>query len=74
MNRFNIIPPLPLGEPSPLLKSPGIRFIPYLAFGVFVFWFTSVSDLNDFVRGYLLILQIQGGLLLLYLLMYKLKK
>jgi hypothetical protein len=51
-----------------------MRFLPYALFGLCAFSLTSVAELNYFFRGYLVLLEIQTGILIVYLLMPKIKK
>jgi uncharacterized membrane protein len=48
-----------------------MRFTPYLALGILVFSLNSASELNYFFRGYLVILEAQAGIVLLYFAMSK---
>ncbi|MEG5062385.1 hypothetical protein QUB33_02040 [Microcoleus sp. B3-A4] len=51
-----------------------MRFAPYGALGLLIFSFNSGSELNYFLRGYLVILQAQVGIVLLYFVMSKFRK
>ncbi|MEG4074511.1 hypothetical protein QUA30_17735 [Microcoleus sp. Pol14C2] len=51
-----------------------MRFAPYAALGLLIFSFNSGSELNYFLRGYLVILQAQVGIVLLYFAMSKFRK
>ena len=51
-----------------------MRFAPYLALGILIFSLNSASELNYFLRGYLVILEAQAGIVLLYFAMSKLRK
>jgi hypothetical protein len=51
-----------------------MRFTPYAALGLLIFSFNSGSELNYFLRGYLVILQAQVGIVLLYFAMSKFRK
>jgi len=51
-----------------------MRFAPYAALGILIFSFNSGSELNYFLRGYLVILQAQVGIVLLYFAMSKFRK
>ncbi|EGK87763.1 hypothetical protein D0A34_07310 [Microcoleus vaginatus PCC 9802] len=51
-----------------------IRFAPYAALGILIFSLNSGSELNYFLRGYLVILQAQVGIVLLYFAMSKFRK
>lgn len=51
-----------------------MRFAPYAALGVLIFSLNSGSELNYFLRGYLVILQAQVGIVLLYFAMSKFRK
>jgi hypothetical protein len=51
-----------------------MRFLPYALFGLCTFSLTSVAELNYFFRGYLILLEIQTGILIVYLLMPKIYK
>jgi len=39
-----------------------MRFAPYAALGLLIFSFNSGSELNYFLRGYLVIIQAQAGI------------
>jgi hypothetical protein len=51
-----------------------MRFAPYAALGLLIFSLNSGSELNYFLRGYLVILQAQVGIVLLYFGMSKFRK
>lgn len=51
-----------------------MRFAPYAALGILIFSLNSGSELNYFLRGYLVILQAQVGIVLLYFAMAKFRK
>ncbi|MEG3898298.1 MULTISPECIES: hypothetical protein [unclassified Microcoleus] len=51
-----------------------MRFAPYAALGLLIFSLNSGSELNYFLRGYLVILQAQVGIVLLYFAMSKFRK
>jgi hypothetical protein len=51
-----------------------MRFAPYAALGIIIFSLNSGSELNYFLRGYLVILQAQVGIVLLYFAMSKFRK
>lgn len=51
-----------------------LRFLPYLVLGVVIFSLNSVINLNFFFKGYLVLLEAQIGIVLLYLLIAKLVK
>ncbi len=48
-----------------------MRFLPYAAFGLLLFSLNSATELNYFWRGYLVILEAQTGIVLLYFAMSK---
>lgn len=50
------------------------RYIPYLIFGLFVFIFNSQLNLNYFIKGYISVLELQAGIILIYFLTSRLKK
>ena len=43
-----------------------MRFAPYAASGLLIFSLNSGSELNYFLRGYLVVLEAQVGIVLLY--------
>ncbi len=51
-----------------------MRFAPYAALGILIFSLNSGSELNYFMRGYLVILQAQAGIVMLYFAMSKFRK
>ena len=51
-----------------------MRFIPYAALGLLIFSFNSSGEMNYFLRGYLVLLEAQLGIVLIYFLMSKLTK
>ena len=51
-----------------------MRFAPYAALGILIFSLNSGSELNYFMRGYLVILEAQAGIVLLYFAMSKFRK
>ncbi len=51
-----------------------MRFAPYAALGILIFSLNSGSELNYFVRGYLVILEAQAAIVLLYFAMSKFRK
>ncbi len=51
-----------------------MRFAPYAALGILIFSLNSGSELNYFLRGYLVILEAQAGIVLLYFAMSKFRK
>ncbi len=51
-----------------------MRFAPYAALGILIFSLNSGSELNYFMRGYLVVLQAQAGIVLLYFAMSKFRK
>ncbi|MEG4013478.1 MULTISPECIES: hypothetical protein [unclassified Microcoleus] len=51
-----------------------MRLAPYAALGILIFSLNSGSELNYFMRGYLVILQAQAGIVLLYFAMSKFRK
>ncbi len=48
-----------------------MRFAPYAAFGILLFSLNSATELNYFWRGYLVILEAQAGIVVLYFAMSK---
>lgn len=48
-----------------------MRFAPYAAFGLLLFSLNSATELNYFWRGYLVILEAQAGIVVLYFAMSK---
>lgn len=58
-------------HPLPLNK---LHFLPYILFGVFLFYFNSSSDANYFIKGYSALLEAQLGIVIIYLLMSKFSK
>ncbi|WP_013323056.1 hypothetical protein [Gloeothece verrucosa] len=48
-----------------------LRLLPYLLVGTFVFISNSQTDLNYFLRGYLVLLESSFGLVLIYFLVAK---
>lgn len=55
-------------------KSTWMRLLPYAALGIVVFSLNSASDLNYFLRGYLVLLEAQAGIVLIYFMMSKLAR
>lgn len=53
------------------LKLHQLRLIPYLAIGSLIFYFNSNLDLNYIVKGYLVLMESQLGIILIYFLMAK---
>lgn len=51
-----------------------LRLIPYAAFGALAFSLTSAANLNYFLRGYLVLLEAQAGIVVIYFLMSKLAR
>ena len=51
-----------------------MRLLPYAALGILVFSLNSASDLNYFLRGYLVLLEAQAGIVLIYFMMSKLAR
>lgn len=51
-----------------------LKPLPYLLLGLVIFSSNSLTNFNFWLRGYLAILEIQIGLLLLYFLLAKLAK
>lgn len=51
-----------------------LHFIPYLTLGTVVFIFNSETHLNYFMRGYLVLLESQIGLVLIYFIIAKIVK
>jgi hypothetical protein len=51
-----------------------MRFAPYAALGILIFSLYSGSELNYFLRGCLVILQAQVGIVLVYFAMSKFRK
>jgi uncharacterized membrane protein len=52
----------------------GWRLLPFLALGVLVFAFNSSLELNYLVKGYITLLELQAGIVVLYFLLAKLGK
>lgn len=42
------------------------RLLPYIAFGILVFSLTSTTEMNYFLKGYLVLLEAQAGIVLIY--------
>ncbi|MDF0555958.1 hypothetical protein [Kamptonema sp. UHCC 0994] len=55
-------------------KSTWMRLLPYATLGILVFSLNSASDLNYFLKGYLVLLEAQAGIVLIYFLMSKLAR
>ncbi|MGE5657895.1 MAG: hypothetical protein ACM37W_14920 [Actinomycetota bacterium] len=51
-----------------------MRLLPYAAFGILAFSLTSAADLNYFVKAYLVLLEAQAMMALIYFLRPKLTK
>jgi hypothetical protein len=51
-----------------------LRLIPYVILGLGVFAFNSSTDLNYFLRGYLVLLESQIGIVVLYFIIAKIIK
>jgi ABC-type bacteriocin/lantibiotic exporter with double-glycine peptidase domain len=51
-----------------------LRFFPYLTLGIVIFSLNSVTNINFFLKGYVVLLEAQIGIVLLYFLMGKLRK
>ena len=49
-------------------------YIPYLIFGLFVFIFNSQLNFNYFIKGYISVLELQAGIILIYFLSLKFKR
>lgn len=49
-----------------------ISLLPYAVFGLLAFGLTSATELNYFVKGYLVLLESQAGIVLIYFAMAKL--
>ncbi|EPF20305.1 MAG: hypothetical protein EWV58_10225 [Microcystis aeruginosa Ma_MB_F_20061100_S19] len=52
----------------------GWRLLPFLVLGVLVFAFNSSLELNYLVKGYITLLELQAGIVVLYFLLAKLGK
>lgn len=63
---------LPLKHSKTNIKKLGL--VPFLILGILVFTGTSSLSLSYFWRGYLVLLEAQVGLVVLYILKYKLSK
>jgi uncharacterized membrane protein len=50
------------------------RLLPFLALGALVFAFNSSLELNYLVKGYITLLELQAGIVVLYFLLAKLSK
>ncbi|MFN6236456.1 hypothetical protein, partial [Microcystis sp.] len=48
------------------------RLLPFLVLGVLVFAFNSSLELNYLVKGYITLLELQAGIVVLYFLLAKL--
>ena len=58
-------------------KTPSLplrKLSPYLLFGLLLFLLNSALSLNYWLKGYLTILELQAGILLIYFVLNKLKK
>jgi hypothetical protein len=51
-----------------------LRFLPYLVLGIVIFSLNSFINLNFFLKGYVVLLEAQIGIVLLYFLILKLGK
>lgn len=51
-----------------------LRWLPYAMLGGFIFYLNADLDLNYFVRGYLILMQMQVGAIALYFLLAKLSR
>jgi hypothetical protein len=51
-----------------------LRFLPYLVLGIVIFSLNSVTNLNFFLKGYVVLLEAQIGIVLLYFLIAKFVK
>lgn len=58
------------------IKTPKVswRLLPFLALGALVFAFNSSLELNYLVKGYITLLELQAGIVVLYFLLAKLRK
>lgn len=54
------------------LKLHQLRLVPYLAIGSLIFYFNSNLDLNYIVKGYLVLMESQICIIIIYLLTAKL--
>jgi hypothetical protein len=52
----------------------GWHLLPFLVLGVLVFAFNSSLELNYLVKGYITLLELQAGIVVLYFLLTKLGK
>jgi len=60
--------------PNPKLNLTKLRLLPYAVCGATIFALTSATNLNYFFRGYLVLLEAQVGIVLIYFLMAKLTR
>lgn len=60
------------------LKNPlnwmNLRLLPYFVLGVLVFSLNSATDFHYFLKGYLVLLEAQVGIVIVYFLMAKLSR
>jgi hypothetical protein len=63
---------LPLKHSKTHIKK--LSLLPFLILGILVFTGTSSLNLSYFWRGYVVLLETQAGLVILYFLMHKLSK
>jgi hypothetical protein len=59
----------PLKHSNTNLKK--LSLVPFLIFGLLVFTGTSSLNLSYFLRGYVVLLETQAGLVIIYFLLYK---
>ena len=51
-----------------------LRLIPYAALGMLIFSLTSTTEVNYFFRGYLVLIQAQAGIFVVYFVIAKIMK
>ncbi|PSB02833.1 hypothetical protein C7B64_11425 [Merismopedia glauca CCAP 1448/3] len=66
-----MINPFPAKSKTPIKL---LKLLPYTLVGLGVFWFNSETNLNYLFRGYLVLLEAQLGILIVYFLMSKINK
>jgi hypothetical protein len=57
-----------------ILLKDNLRLIPYIILGISVFAINSTLELNYFLRGYLVLLESQIGIIVLYLIIARIVK
>jgi hypothetical protein len=66
-----MIHPVPVKSKTPIKL---LKLLPYMLVGLGVFWFNSETNLNYLFRGYLVLLEAQVGILVVYFLMSKINR